>query len=339
MTSRLALLFLVLATGPALADQDPLLPAPPPFQPQVDDPMLTPVPSASRQVGTWEEALGLVRERSTDLRIAEANVQRAEGRWRQALATLLPNGRVSAGVATDLLNPGVPVVVDPDRVRGIRKAADDGADSVVLDDGFQHRRAARNLDFVLVSADDWSPSVRLLPAGPYRESPESLRRASAVLITAKAVSPEAVEKVGEWIAHVAPGKPVAVLSLVQYDLVRADLSGETRPVSALAGKRIVAVAALGNPSAFFRQLEAAGATVIPIRFADHHPFTTEDAARAARLSRGADFVVCTLKDAVKLAPLWPATASPLWYVSLSVEVDRGEAALDEMLRRLPGRRG
>lgn len=237
------------------------------------------------------------------------------------------------------LNPGVPVVVDPDRVRGIRKAADDGADSVVLDDGFQHRRAARNLDFVLVSADDWSPSVRLLPAGPYRESPESLRRASAVLITAKAVSPEAVEKVGEWIAHVAPGKPVAVLSLVQYDLVRADLSGETRPVSALAGKRIVAVAALGNPSAFFRQLEAAGATVIPIRFADHHPFTTEDAARAARLSRGADFVVCTLKDAVKLAPLWPATASPLWYVSLSVEVDRGGAALDEMLRRLPGRRG
>ena len=237
------------------------------------------------------------------------------------------------------LNPGVPVVVDPDRVRGIRKAADDGADSVVLDDGFQHRRAARNLDFVLVSADDWSPSVRLLPAGPYRESPESLRRASAVLITAKAVSPEAVEKVGEWIAHVATGKPVAVLSLVQYDLVRADLSGETRPVSALAGKRIVAVAALGNPSAFFRQLEAAGATVIPIRFADHHPFTTEDAARAARLSRGADFVVCTLKDAVKLAPLWPATASPLWYVSLSVEVDRGGAALDEMLRRLPGRRG
>lgn len=109
MTSRLALLFLVLASGPTLAGQDPLLPAPPPFQPQVDDPMLTPAPPASKQVGTWEEALGLVRERSTDLRIAEANVQRAEGRWRQALGTLLPNGRVSAGVATDLLNPGIPV--------------------------------------------------------------------------------------------------------------------------------------------------------------------------------------------------------------------------------------
>ncbi|HEY0095016.1 MAG TPA: TolC family protein [Archangium sp.] len=108
MTPRFALLFLVLTTGPALA-QEPLLPAPPAFQPHVEDPMLTPAAPASKQVGTWEEALGLVRERSTDLRIAEANVQRAEGRWRQALATLLPNGRVSAGVATDLLNPGIPV--------------------------------------------------------------------------------------------------------------------------------------------------------------------------------------------------------------------------------------
>ncbi|MCY1077841.1 TolC family protein [Archangium lansingense] len=108
MTSRIALLVLVLTAGPALA-QDPLLPAPSPFQPQVDDPMLAPAPPAPKQVGTWEEALGLVRERSTDLRIAESNVTRAEGRWRQALATLLPNGRLSAGIATDLLNPDVPV--------------------------------------------------------------------------------------------------------------------------------------------------------------------------------------------------------------------------------------
>ncbi|WNG37412.1 TolC family protein [Archangium violaceum] len=109
MTHRLALLLLSLAGAPALADQDPLVPAPAPFQPQVEDPMLVPAPAASKQVGTWEEALGLVRERSTDLRTAEANVQRAEGRWRQALSVLLPNARVSAGVAYDLLNPDNPV--------------------------------------------------------------------------------------------------------------------------------------------------------------------------------------------------------------------------------------
>ncbi|QRK06871.1 TolC family protein [Archangium violaceum] len=124
MTHRLALLLLSLAGAPALADQDPLVPAPAPFQPQVEDPMLVPAPAASKQVGTWEEALGLVRERSTDLRIAEANVQRAEGRWRQALSVLLPNARVSAGVAYDLLNPdsavtltGAPIAAQPGAAR------------------------------------------------------------------------------------------------------------------------------------------------------------------------------------------------------------------------------
>jgi outer membrane protein TolC len=106
MTYRLTFLIAVLATAPALAQQDPLLSAPPPFQPQVDDPLLVPAPPAPKLVGSWEEALGLARERSTDLRIAEANVERAEGRWRQALSTLLPNARASAGVAYDILNPG-----------------------------------------------------------------------------------------------------------------------------------------------------------------------------------------------------------------------------------------
>ncbi|WZX17094.1 TolC family protein [Myxococcus stipitatus] len=73
--------------------------------------MLAPVPPAPQQVGTWEQALTLVRERSTDLRTAEAGVQRAEGRWRQALAALLPNARASASAAHDFLNSDTPVGV------------------------------------------------------------------------------------------------------------------------------------------------------------------------------------------------------------------------------------
>src|SRR5689334_333777 len=109
MSSRLALLFLALTAAPPLAVAQEPTAAPPPFQPQVNDPMLAPVEPAPRRVATWEEALTLVRERSTDLRTAEANVQRAEGRWRQALSLLLPNARLSAGVGTDLLHPGLAV--------------------------------------------------------------------------------------------------------------------------------------------------------------------------------------------------------------------------------------
>jgi outer membrane protein TolC len=72
--------------------------------------MLSPVPAAPRQIGGWEEALALVRERSTDLQSAQAGVERAEGRWRQALAALLPNTRFSASVAIDALHPDTPIL-------------------------------------------------------------------------------------------------------------------------------------------------------------------------------------------------------------------------------------
>ncbi|RKH33727.1 TolC family protein [Corallococcus sp. CA031C] len=70
--------------------------------------MLTPVPPAPEQVKTWDEALTLVRQRSTDLRNAEAGVERAQGRWRQSLSLLLPNARASAGVGFDVLHPDSP---------------------------------------------------------------------------------------------------------------------------------------------------------------------------------------------------------------------------------------
>ncbi|MCP3100072.1 TolC family protein [Myxococcus sp. K15C18031901] len=73
--------------------------------------MLTPVPPAPQLVGSWDQALALVKERSTDLRGAEAGIERAEGRWRQALSTLLPNARATASVAHDILNPDTPVGV------------------------------------------------------------------------------------------------------------------------------------------------------------------------------------------------------------------------------------
>ncbi len=109
MPLRLTALLVGLLASAALAEAPTPLPPPTPFQPKVDDPMLSPVPPAPRQVASWEEALSLVRERSTDLESAQAGVERAEGRWRQALAALLPNARFSACVAIDALNPDTSV--------------------------------------------------------------------------------------------------------------------------------------------------------------------------------------------------------------------------------------
>ncbi|MDY7225065.1 TolC family protein [Hyalangium rubrum] len=94
----------------ALAAPPEPLPPPTPFQPKVEDPMLAPVAPAPRRVQSWEEALTLTRERSTDLGTAQAGVERAEGRWRQALAALLPSARLTGGTAIDVLHPDTPVL-------------------------------------------------------------------------------------------------------------------------------------------------------------------------------------------------------------------------------------
>jgi tetraacyldisaccharide 4'-kinase len=237
-----------------------------------------------------------------------------------------------------LLNPEVPVVADPDRVAGARRARDAGADVVVLDDAFQHRRAARVVDLVLMAAERSRAPVRLLPAGPYREGLGALSRASALVVTRKSASDADVDAVLARVSARHPVLPTAVVRLAADALRRwngATAAGEQRePVDALRGTRVLAVSGIGDPSAFAAQLRAAGALVEAASFPDHHPFAGADAEMLARRAERVDRVVCTLKDAVKLGPLWPRGARALWYVSQRVTVERGGEVLEDLLGRL-----
>ena len=228
------------------------------------------------------------------------------------------------------LNPGTPVVCDADRVRGTRTAHAGGADCVVLDDAFQHRRLARTADWVLVSAERADRTTHLLPAGPLREPLGTLTRADVAIVTRKSCSAEQASRVAERL-EATLRVPTAVVHLAPSALV--DLrDGTSRALTTVRGSRLIAVAAVGAPDAFFAQLRELGARdVQEIAFRDHHAYTADDARRIARAGAGADVVVCTLKDAVKLAPLWPPGVTPLWYVSQRAEVERGEHVLDASL--------
>ncbi|HEU4631158.1 MAG TPA: tetraacyldisaccharide 4'-kinase [Gemmatimonadaceae bacterium] len=231
------------------------------------------------------------------------------------------------------LNPGIVVVATPDRVAGAREARRRGADAVVLDDAFQHRRAARLADIVLLSADRWGSGRRhALPAGPWRESLRALRRASLVVVTRKAADDAVVRTLVETCHRVAD-VPVAVARLAPGGLASAG-DDTHRPVAALHDARVLAIAAIGDPAAFLRQLGALGARVTPRIFGDHHHFARAEVTTLAREAAAHDLVVCTLKDAVKLAPLWPRAAPCLWYVSQAVSFEAGEPDLDRLLGRL-----
>lgn len=233
-----------------------------------------------------------------------------------------------------LLNPDVPVVVDADRVRGAQRARAAGADVVVLDDAFQHRRAARAVDLVLMSAERADAPVRVLPAGPYREPLAALSRASAVVVTRKAATSTAADRLCARLTARFPSVPQVVMHLAPDALRRWGTPDAMRVGDGVRGRRVLAVSGIGDPGAFEAQLRTAGAEVVSAAFPDHHAFTAADAASLARRGDDAALVVCTLKDAVKLGPLWPRLASPLWYVSQRVVVERGGEVLDGLLDRL-----
>lgn len=236
------------------------------------------------------------------------------------------------------LNPDVPVIVNPDRVAGTLDAVRQGATVVVLDDAFQHRRARRDLDLVLVAAEQ-GDAFAVLPAGPLREWPRGVRRADLLMVTRKSASREEAERVAAlWTA--VDGAPAPVVAALRPGPLRAvsGATGQTAelPVDRLGGARVLAVSAIGNPAAFAAQLAALGAQVEAAAYPDHHAFTDADIARICARGESVDFVVCTLKDAVKLEGRWPAQAPRLWYLSQAVEIEIGAATLDAALRRLTG---
>jgi tetraacyldisaccharide 4'-kinase len=231
------------------------------------------------------------------------------------------------------LNPQALVIAESDRVLGVQRAHAAGADCVVLDDAFQHRRIRRDEDWLLVAAEQWRAGQRCLPAGPLRESPGATARASLVVVTRKSATAERAAEVVEQLSAHAAGVPSAIIQLAP-DGLRGAVSDAAAPLSMLDGARTLAIAAIGAPGAFFEQLRRAGANVEEAAYRDHHAFTGADVARLAERASGRDLVVCTLKDAVKLAPRWPQNAPPLWYLSQRTVVERGGAALEASLMNI-----
>ena len=228
-----------------------------------------------------------------------------------------------------VLNPDVPVVISSDRVAASIEAQRQGCDVVVLDDAFQHRRASRVVDVVVVSADGWHDTRRhLLPAGPWRERLSAASRATLAVVTRKAATRERAAEIAKTMGRIAR-IPTALVRLETGEL--REVNGtSTLPAVSLAGRAVLSVTGIGNPDAFHAQLSACGATVHPVAFRDHHRFTESDAVALALKAEQHDLVVCTLKDAVKLGPLWPGP-SRLWYVSQHVDVETGGDALDAVL--------
>jgi tetraacyldisaccharide 4'-kinase len=235
--------------------------------------------------------------------------------------------------------PDVPHLQGPDRVALARAAVEECESEVlVLDDGFQHRRLARNLDVVLIDATRPWGFGYLLPRGLLRESPRGLARAGAVVLTrCDQVGPDEVVRIRERVERLAPGVPVSETEHRPVGWVNAEGSAATP--EALQGRPLAAFCGVGNPEAFRRTLLGLGATVAAFRaFPDHHRYTRSDVEELrswARQQATECVVVTTQKDLVKL-PLVRVGERELWALRIQLAFRTGRELLDRKLKEALG---
>jgi tetraacyldisaccharide 4'-kinase len=222
------------------------------------------------------------------------------------------------------LNPDVAVLTAVRRIEAVERAAADGSNVAILDDGFQHRALRRDLDVVLVSEEQWVRNRRLLPRGPWREEPAALGRADLVLVTRKTERPALGAAVFDEIAAFAPAAQTVLCRLLPRRFRRLG-SAEERPLNWVHGREVVALAALADPEPFAANLRARGATVELIAFPDHHEYQAADVAGLLDRLRGRPLIT-THKDAVKLRFLDPG-GSDVWVLEQEVSFADDDATV------------
>jgi tetraacyldisaccharide 4'-kinase len=206
---------------------------------------------------------------------------------------------------------GTAVLSCPDRYLAGRLAETHfGCTVHVLDDGFQHLRLHRDVDIVAVAREDVDVDrARTLPAGRLREPLDALMAADALV---------AVD--GELVPAPSTTVPVFAARRILGSARAIDRCGEAIQPSRGAG---IAVAGIARPEQFFDDLRAAGwpiARALP--YPDHHAYSPRDVARilSAGQAEGADFIVTTEKDAVRLLPHRPFPIDVV-YVPLRIAVE------------------
>lgn len=240
--------------------------------------------------------------------------------------------------------PGVPVVVGESRYEaGAVAVGTCGAGALVLDDGFQNRTLAKDLEVVVISGYDPWGNGRLFPRGSLREPLSALSRAAMAVVT-NPPTPEAARD----IAHVLRRKgsaatmlsgvyqPISLwhpTSLRRGDAGRAEVSG------ALAGRKVLALAGVASPRGFVVTAGQLGVEITGLaEFPDHHWYTAGEIARVAARARetGAEAVLTTEKDWIRLREM-PRGDVPFWVLSVRLDMgaDRGALvqALGETVRR------
>ena len=229
--------------------------------------------------------------------------------------------------------PDVPHLQDPDRVAAAKLAIEQfQCRLILLDDAFQHRRIARNLDVVLLDALEPYGFGHVFPRGTLREPLAGLRRADVVALSrADMLDQPQREEIWRTVGCHAP--QAVCLEITHAARALISFSGQEEPLESLAGRPVAAFCGIGNPAGFRHTLKTCGYRVADFReFSDHHPYGGSDVESLAAWADGLEVaaVLCTHKDLVKLG-VDQLGCRPLRAIRIGLEFLTGRDPLEAKL--------
>ena len=236
--------------------------------------------------------------------------------------------------------PELLVVVDKDRVRAAQKALALGANVILLDDGFQHRYLHRDLNIVLLTAEEILNGDLLLPSGNRREPLASLKRADMIAVTrcADVEEYERVCAVGRERTVVPNGMPTVGLK-TKLKAFKHSSSNKNVEVEKVAHSKCIAFSGIGNPKSFEELMTNTNVNILKyFIFSDHHWYVDDDIKKIidSRKQTKSDYIITTEKDAARLRDRFSEflEMEPVIYAEIQPEILSGDKQLNEVLQRI-----
>ena len=232
---------------------------------------------------------------------------------------------------------GIKVIVNPDRVAGAIEAISKfKAEVLIMDDGFQHRGLARDLDIIAIDGTQPFGYGKMLPAGLLREPVTSLKRADVAVITrCDQITETELNQIEKKLEAINPDMIIAK-SIHAPTYVK---SADNKEISLehLKGKKIYAFCGIGNPEAFFRTIKQLGGNLIGSKiYNDHHHYTDRCLADIYKQAKHlkSDLILTTQKDWTKIKRLALLKKDiPLGYIGIEIKFLAGEKKLRGLIEK------
>ena len=230
----------------------------------------------------------------------------------------------------------IPIIVGKHRyLTGEAAIAQYKSDVLILDDGFQHRQLARDLDILTIDATNPYGTGSLLPIGTLREPKSSIKRADIIILTHTDVTGTNIEQLKTELNELAPNTPILETIHKPTSLYRLNHTDDNSmiPLNNLSGKRLLAVCGIGNPNTFVRTLENHNPEIVELlAFPDHHIYTESDIQQIKHqmVQCEAEWIITTQKDEHKLTSL--NTDLPILVLAIELVFTEGKKMLLDKLQ-------